>query len=138
MTTRINEAALIRDLSRPGGPVEQDVARRSIRVRNRAVELCTNRMVNIRTGRLASSITWSLERIGGIPVGVVGTNVEYAKWVHNGTGIYGPGRRPITPTHARVLRFKPPGARDYVFVRSVKGSKPRPFLTTAMKDVLDE
>lgn len=123
MTTRINEAALIQRLCRPGGPVETDIARRSLRVRNQAVLYCTNQMVNIRTGRLASSITWSIERIGGIPVGVIGTNVEYAKYVHNGTGLYGPHGRAIV----RASRKR----GGYPMVN--KGIRPRPFLTKALE-----
>jgi hypothetical protein len=55
---------------------------------------------------------------------------EYAKWVHNGTGIYGPSHEPIRP-HApnKFLHFEVDGKS--VFARSVKGQKPNPYLDRA-------
>ncbi len=56
-----------------------------------------------------------------------GTQLPYAKWLQEGTGIYGPHQQPIVPTHGKVLAFVING-KTY-FVTSVKGTQPRVFLT---------
>lgn len=63
---------------------------------------------------------------------------DYAPYVDKGTGIFGPGRRPIVPKHGRYMRFfwrKPGKARDYPGfrrgwwkVRKVAGQKPQRFM----------
>lgn len=55
--------------------------------------------------------------------------VEHAKWVHEGTGIYGPFHRPITPRVAPYLVFHWHGRR--FSKKSVRGQPPQPFLTEA-------
>jgi hypothetical protein len=71
------------------GPVGRDLIRRAIRVHRHAVMLCP-----VDTGHLRSSLTWELGEIGsGGGEGVwgeglyvdVGTNVEYAPYVEEGT-----------------------------------------------------
>jgi phage gpG-like protein len=52
----------------------------------------------------------------------VGTNVFYARYMQQGTGVFGPSGKRIFPTHAKALAW--PGH----VVRSIAGSKPRPFL----------
>ena len=54
---------------------------------------------------------------------------EYAKWVHTGTGIYGPYKTPIVPRTAPLLVFKYKG-RSWG-LKSVKGQKAQPFLREA-------
>ena len=48
------------------------------------------------TGRLRNSVTHLVTTERGEKYAVIGTNVEYGKWVHEGTGIYavnGDGRK---------------------------------------------
>jgi len=78
--TVVDHAAIAQLFESPQGPVAKEIARRTIRVHNRAKQLCP-----VDTGRLRSSISWRLERVGGTVVGVVGTNVEYAPYVEFGT-----------------------------------------------------
>lgn len=82
-----------------------------------------------KSGRLINSLT-----IGG-PGSVmqldsssieVGTNVPYARWNQEGTGIYGPSGQRIFPKNAKALAFDGPSGR--IFVRSIAGIKPRRFL----------
>ena len=55
--------------------------------------------------------------------------VPHAKWVHQGTGIYGPHHHPIVPRVAPYLVFRWHGR---MFVKkSVRGQVPQPFLTEA-------
>lgn len=61
--------------------------------------------------------------------------LPYAKWVHNGTGIYGPMRRPYTPRTKPFMVFWWHGRKW--FKRTVKGQRPQPFLTEAYDYVND-
>jgi phage gpG-like protein len=75
----------------------------------------------VKTGTLRRSITSN-------PVtptlGVVGTNVPYAKWVHNGRG-------PITAGPGKMLRFEIGGT--VFFRKSVGPAKANPFMRRAMQ-----
>lgn len=81
-----NDHALNELMRDPNGPVGQDLARRAINVESRAKINASGRPgPNVDTGRLRSSITWELvERPDGL-VARVGTNVEYARYVEEGT-----------------------------------------------------
>ena len=73
----------------------------------------------VRTGTLRRSITSN-------PVtptlGVVGTNVPYARWVHNGRG-------PIVAPPGKALKFVI--GRQVIIVRSVGPAKANPFMKRA-------
>lgn len=126
MTTRINPSGLAH-LKSPQGPVARHLYALGLKVQARAKALAP-----VDTGRLRSSITVEVIEARGTLVCRIGTNVVYARAVHNGTGIYGSRGTPITPTNANVLRFKPRGASAYIFRPSVKGSPGRPFLRDAL------
>ncbi len=84
----------------------------------------------IRTGRLINSLAVggsnSVVEIDGGGV-TVGTNVQYARYVQEGTGIYGPGGTPIVPTSSKFLSWI--GADgNRIFAKSIQGSPPRKFL----------
>lgn len=74
----------------------------------------------VKTGTLRRSITSN-------PVtptlGIVGTNVPYAKWVHNGRG-------PITAGPGKMLRFEIGGT--VFFRKSVGPAKANPFMKRAL------
>jgi len=55
--------------------------------------------------------------------------VEHAKWVHEGTGIYGPYHTPIVPKTKHFLIFYIDGRKFRK--RRVKGQRANPFLTEA-------
>lgn len=57
----------------------------------------------------------------------IGSNVLYALWQEEGTGIYGKRNAPITPKRAKMLRFETKAGK-IVFARSVRGTKPKEFL----------
>lgn len=120
---RFDGARLAAYLNASGGHVAQDLTRRTLRVVNRAKELAP-----VDTGRLRASIVWTIGTAsGGGLVARVGTNVAYARAVHEGTRAH-----VIVPRRARVLRF-PSGGR-VVFARRVHhpGTRPRPFLRDAL------
>lgn len=87
----------------------------------------------IDTGRLRASISTQLVMRNGAPAVLVGTSIKYARFVHDGTGIYGPRGIPIRPRRAKFLRFKPKDSRRYVYARKVKGMKPNAFLLNALR-----
>lgn len=75
-----------------------------------------------RSGALSRS--WVMDQIGALQH-KVSTSVKYAKWVNDGTGIYGSGR-PITPKRAKYLRFTIGGR--VIFARSVRGQKGQKYV----------
>ena len=81
------------------------------------------------TGRLLSSLTvggaGNTSSVSGATV-TVGTNVNYATWLQNGTGIYGASGSPITAKDGGPLVFQLGPAK--IFAKSVKGVRPRAFL----------
>lgn len=135
--TRIDQAALDRLLHSPEGAVARDLLRRGNRVVNLAKRLCP-----VDTGRLRNSITAELVRTDAGPACRVGTNVSYARFVHDGTGLHGPLHRRITSPSGKVMRWRKPGKAttfgpalgnaDYIFARSTQGMPGRPFLKDAL------
>jgi hypothetical protein len=140
ITIKMSEDA-IRDLGHSkSGLVWQDIVRRGNRVLNSA-----RRRVPKDTGRLGNSITMELVEINGAPGARIGTNLEYAIYVHEGTANNGAGF--IYPKSGTYLRFPSvnnsgAGRRRYqggstaayVYARRVRGVKGRPFLTDALAD----
>jgi HK97 gp10 family phage protein len=83
--------------------------------------------VGTKGGGLRASITHAMEVKDGDIIGRVGTNKNYAPYVHNGTGRYaveGDGRK--TP-----WRYKDPDTGEIVWT---SGQKPVPFLQKAKDD----
>lgn len=94
-------------------------------------------LVPRRTGNLGRSI-----RVGKVTdttaqVVAGGTSsVGYARYVEEGTGLYGPKKSRIYPKRARALRWKAGGSRvtgrgagsRFIYATSVSGRKATPFL----------
>ncbi len=78
-------------------------------------------------GRLAGS--WELTQKGPRTWSVA-TRVLYASFVNDGTGIYGPAGRRITPQRAAVLVFQWMG--QTWFRRSVTGQQANPYADRAV------
>lgn len=77
-------------------------------------------------GILAASITSEVEQIPTEIVGRIGSNMEYAPYVHNGTGIYakdGNGRKKPWGYEAKAGKCKG--------FHWTHGQKPQPFLENA-------
>jgi Bacteriophage HK97-gp10, putative tail-component len=113
---------------------EDDRLNRLAKIVNKAIENATKLTAldlwgNIREnsptdhGRLAGS--WAMTRMGKLRY-KVHTAVVYARFQNDGTGIYGPAGRPITPRKSRVLVFDVSGRT--VFARSVRGVKGRRYI----------
>ncbi len=83
------------------------------------------------TGRLRASIRIEARRTLTLrSVFTVGSDVEYAQMVHDGT-------RPhiIRPKRAQALRFRIGGRIVYAKVVHHPGTKARPFLDRAMREI---
>jgi len=136
-------------LAGPSGPVWGLMARTGNQIQNAAKDLCP-----VDRGRLRQSIRYEVRREGNNPTVVVGTNVQYAIYIHEGTGIHGPRKTPIRPVNKKFLAWKMrntsgsksryvrkrgknnKGKIQYVFAKEVQGIRPRPFLLNALKFVL--
>lgn len=106
----------------------------SLRELRTAGQMVVNRakvLAPVDTGRLRASIrgearrTWTLR-----PQFTVGSDVEYAGFVNDGT-------RPhqIRPVNASVLRFRVGSRWVYARVVNHPGTRPRPFLDRALREV---
>jgi hypothetical protein len=131
----LNPAQIAYILKSPAGPTARDLIKRGIRVQSRARRnLGGNtgsgpRRVN--HGLLRASIDTQLRvDLDGL-VMRVGTGVYYSRWVHDGTGIYGPRATPIKPRRAKYMRWYNKQGKA-VFARQTKGMKPNPFLKNAL------
>lgn len=52
---------------------------------------------------------------------------EHGEWLENGTGIYGPTKKPIVPVDKKILSWVDTDGKRH-FAKSVKGIKPMPIL----------
>jgi hypothetical protein len=130
VTHRYNSAAMHAILKSPNGGLAKDMVKRGILVQNAAKRNLARHPHRINTGLLRASITWELFRWKGYPAVRVGSPLNYAIFVHNGTGLYGPKHDFIHPNHAKFLRFEVAG--DFVFAKKVRGMPPNPFLLDAL------
>ena len=121
-------------LNSPTGGVVRDLLRRGLLVETQAKRNLggVGGPKRVDTGRLRASIATVVVTRNGTPAVLVGTNVQYASFVHNGTGIYGPKHAPIRPRRAKFLRFRPRGSKRWVYARQVKGMRPNRFLLNAL------
>ncbi|WP_245600887.1 HK97 gp10 family phage protein [Streptomyces sulphureus] len=122
MDVSIDEAALARVVDDVVDDVTTAVANRA---RQRAP---------VDQGRLRASIRSETRRRGSRVVGEVWSSLEYAAYVHEGTGIYGPSGQPIRPKRARFLSWEQRGV-GRVYARQVRGQRPQPWLLEALRDV---
>jgi hypothetical protein len=123
----VDHAAIRRITHGQDGEVAGDMGRRG-----RNIESDAKRRCPVLDGRLRASITSEVEvSVVGVTVRV-GSNAAHALWVHEGTGIYGPTGRPITPVRSRYLSWQPRGGGRRVFVKSTRGMRGRPYLRDAL------
>lgn len=125
----------------------KDLLRRGFKVQSKARILlggATGHPKRVDTGDLRSSVQVQLRAIAGAPIVRIGSGKRYARWVHDGTGVYGPKKLPITPKTGKVLVFpsKKYGAkkgkfRGKVVVRSVKGIRRNQYLKDALPAAKD-
>lgn len=133
-TDRLDLGALRALLSAPQGGLARDMFRRGLKVETQAKRNLAGvgGPRRIDTGRLRASIHTTMVMRNGLPAALVGTNVKYAIYVHEGTGLFGPRHMMIRPKRAKLLRFRPKGSRRYIYVRQVRGMQRNRFLLNAL------
>lgn len=116
-----------------------DLRQRANRVLNAA-----RRLAPVDEGRLRASIAVEFTTgPGGVPVARIGSNLEYALFRHEGTGIYGPRGAMIRPRTAKFMvwsvrnnNYVTTGGKrntgQLAFARETKGIKGVPFLLDAL------
>jgi hypothetical protein len=133
----IDLGAINKLLTGQQGGVAKDLLKRGLRVESAAKKNLQEFPKRVDTGRLRSSIRAQLVTINGKPACSIGTNVKYAKFVHDGTGIFGPYSEVIRPVNKKALRWKTRsghvGKGGYSFAKYTIGMRPNPFLKNALK-----
>lgn len=125
-------AAVIQTMLATSSDLYADMFKRAVRVQSQARKNLSRPPQRIDTGALRASISVTPLRWHGLPAFRVGTNMKYALFVHDGTGIYGPKHHLITPTHAQVMVFKSRRTGKNVFTRTSRGMPGNPFLKDAL------
>lgn len=121
-----------RELLQPGGVVYRGFQKAAGRTRDRA-KMNLTRVGRVDTGRLRNSIDYEIQVRGSTISASVGTDVEYAKYIHDGTANNGTGY--IYPRRATFLRFRPRGGPGFVYAKKVRGIKGTPFIQDAINDL---
>jgi hypothetical protein len=143
---RLDQSQLRELLGSANGPVARDMRRRGNAVLREA-----KRIAPKDTATLSRSITLETHVQGGVPVVYVGSPLEYAIYVHEGTGLWSKrGPRPIVPVRKKALRwpiknntgrgrrrYRGGQTAGYVFSKRSAGSPPKPFLTDALPRAYD-
>lgn len=84
-------------------------------------------------GRFVGAATGNVGHIRWSASVYLSSKVPHSVWVHEGTGIYGPRKRPIRPVSAPYMVFFYVGKKW--MLKSVRGQRPQPFLTRASQAV---
>ncbi len=136
---RLDLTAVRALLTSPRGGVARDLLRRGLKVETQAKRNLggVDGPKRVDTGRLRASINTQLISRDGAPAVIVGTNVFYARFVHDGTGLYGPRGRKITPKRAKVLRWHSKKTGRYAYAKSVRGMQRNRFLKNALQAARD-
>jgi len=97
----------------------------------KAVQNIADDIAPKRTKDLANDITVFDDNLSNLSLSVGNTLlIDYAPYVHKGTGIYGAKKRRISPTKKKALKT-PFGLR-----KSIKGQKAQPYLEDALQEVI--
>jgi hypothetical protein len=135
VTHRLDTAAINLLLRGQSGATVKNMLQRGKRVEGEA-----KRLAKTDRGRLRTSIHASLVESQGVTGVQIGSNLKYAIWVHEGTGIYGPQGQMIRSPRGKVMVYRPrkfnaSGRRiksGKIFIQKSRGQKPNRFLADAM------
>jgi hypothetical protein len=115
------------------GVVRSEVQRRARNVRDRARELAEARSAHS-SGALPASIRYTTAELRGTKevVAQVGSDLEHALWVEEGTGVFGPRGTPITPRSAAFLVFESEEFGRRIIASEVQGQPGKHYLRDAL------
>jgi len=131
VTFDLDENELDSQLRASRGPVVSDLRRRVDQVYEAAL-----REAPVRTGELRESHYGVVVNDGGELYGEVGAKAPYSAFVHEGTGLFGPLRRPIEAKPGRVFVFTGSNG-ETVFTTRIKGQHPNRWLVRALDAMTD-
>lgn len=131
----LSAGALRRFLTSKDGGLGRDLMRRGLNVMTQARRNLgggPSGPKRIDTGRLRSAVgpPRLTTRNGELAV-LIGANVFYARFVHDGTGVHGPRHRPIRPRFKKLLKFKI--GNKAIYAKQVQGMTPNRFLAHALR-----
>lgn len=85
-----------------------------------------------RSGKLKSRNSFTLVRTGDhVELHLENSAGDYALFQHEGTGIYGPKKKPIRPKHGQFLVWEDPDTGELIFATEVRGTPGKKFLSRA-------
>ncbi len=84
-TQTLNVGYIRTRIAQPGGPIERDLQARALIVQANAKQRLRQAPQRIDTGNLLNSIQIRIFYRNGMPIARIGTDVEYAIYVHEGT-----------------------------------------------------
>lgn len=99
----------------------------AFRVGSEVANLAKTKTAPIKTGNLKKDIRVINVSSKSVTIGNT-LKASYAKFVHFGTGVYGPKKAKIRPKKARALKT------PYGFKKSIKGQKANPYLENAFNE----
>lgn len=131
----VDPAEIQRLVTSPDGPVAKELARIGAKVHGTAIQLLTNDMVNVDTGRLRSSTTWKLFTQNGTLGVAIGSSVFYAIIIHDGGTFTVSAHTRNRSAHTRRTRYGTVRVRAHTqnvgaHTRTVKA---RPYLAEAAR-----
>lgn len=118
-------------LASPNGGLAKNMFKRALAVQKQAKLNLQQPPHRVKTGHLRASITIVPFIYMTYPAFKVGSPLNYARFVHDGTGLFGPKHHLITPVHAKALRWRG-NTGEFVFSKHSKGMPPNPFLKDAL------
>lgn len=128
---KYNPAAMHAILANPNGGLAKDGLKRAVRVQALAKKNLQRPPTRVNTGALRASIIITPFFYDGYPAFRVGSGLNYAWFVHDGTGIYGPKHHLIFPKGSGVLAWEVGGGK-WAYAKHTKGMPPNPFLKDAI------
>lgn len=129
---KLNTAKVHAMLASPNGGLAKNMLKRALKVQTKARQNLSRPPQRVDTGHLRASIQIEPFIWQSYPAFRIGTNVKYARFVHDGTGLFGPEHHYIVPRHGKFLVFTPKGELVAVFTKRVRGMEPNPFLKDAL------
>lgn len=117
---------------------------KELRVRANRVLSAARALCPVDEGRLRASIAVEYTETATMLTARIGSNLPYALFRHEGTGLYGPRGAYIYPRHAKVMlwpvknnaggrrRFKGGSTAQFAAARRTRGTPGVPFLRDAL------
>lgn len=128
------ESAIIAELQ---SVTRKEVEEKTIKVQDAVKDILKERTKEP-SFRLAHSIKTDIDTDEDGTNGLVYSDVPYAVWVEDGTGIYGPRKALIFPKHSPFMQFIPYGMDRKVRAWKVRGQEPKHMFRDGLRRVVGQ